>query len=227
MTDPDEAVDVVADDWQPASNLQLGVTPQDEPEHAEARVDHHELEAPNQHWQRHRYDQCNFSEANLTNLLTTQSTFISCDFSEVDLSHSLHQRSVFVNCTFRRARLRSALFEECRLAGSIFDDADFESVTFRGGDLSGVSFENVDLGGVDMTNVVLYGANLTGADFRDATLCGADLRDVQLDRTSFVRADLSGALVGGFDPSAADFTQARVDRDQAVEFAKAFGLIVD
>ena len=97
MTDPDEAVDVADDDWQPASQLELGVSPEEGPAHAESQVDHHELHAPGQHWQRYHYDRCGFAEANLTNLLTTQCTFISCDFSEVDLSHSLHQRSVFVN----------------------------------------------------------------------------------------------------------------------------------
>lgn len=143
------------------------------------------------------------------------------------MNASRHEQSVFTNCSFRMAKLFNAEFLGCKLVGSSFDEADLSALVISRGDWSYVTLQFHDLRGRDLRGVRfaeadLYECNLERVDLRDADLTRANLLNARL-----AKADLRGANLEGIDLSALDLEGVRLDVAQAVQLARAHGVIVD
>ena len=73
-------------------------------------------------------------------------------------------------------------------------------------------------------NFKLVDANVVGAKLDRCVFTGANLRGLRWQRASLRDADLRGAVTEGLDPRLVDLTGARVEFEQAVEFARYLGL---
>jgi uncharacterized protein YjbI with pentapeptide repeats len=80
-------------------------------------------------------------------------------------------------------------FEKASLPHSNFEGADLRGVDFSGADLTGVNFK-----GADLTDANFTDARLNDANFEDALLFDSNFSRSNLESTSWLGADISGAL---------------------------------
>ncbi len=171
-----------------------------------------------------RFLRCDFSEADLTEITTTDCVFEECSFGGARLNASVHRRSAFLRCSLRRTNLFDVTFEGCKLAGTVVaEGCTLRPLQVTGGDWSYVTLRGVDLGGVVLDGVRLTGADLSLADLRAASLRGCDLTAVRLHGTLLTGTDLRETVVDGVDLTGLDLTGALVDPAFAVALAIAHG----
>ncbi len=101
---------------------------------------------------------------------------------------------------FSGQNLREAEFSNNQLAGANFKEADLTAVVFNGVDLTGANLQNVD-----MTGGLAYLSSFIDADLRGAILTEAML----------LQSSLRGATVTN-----ADFSFAVIDKDQVISLCK-------
>jgi len=98
-----------------------------------------------------------------------------------------------------------------------FSHQDLVGAIYAEGDLRGADFSNSDLRAIIFSRAIMPGVNLEGSDMQNAfldyvVLRGSNLRGVIAAGANFVRADL-----GDCDVTNADFTEAVIDRYQAIQ----------
>ncbi|ORW64386.1 pentapeptide repeat-containing protein [Mycobacterium saskatchewanense] len=178
-------------------------------------------------WAEREFEGHDFTDEDLSRLLTERVVFSDCNFSGANLAESQHRGSAFRNCRFERTTLWHSLFAQCSLLGSVFVHCRLRPISFDEVDFTLAVLGGNDLRGVDLSGCRLREASLVGTDLRKAVLCGADLSGARTTGARLDNADLRGATV---DPAlwrTAALAGARVDVGQAVAFALAHGLLLD
>ena len=98
-----------------------------------------------QTWERRSFERCDFTDADLRDLVTKACTFTNCDFTRADLGDSKHSGTAFRGCTFNRTVFASSRFDGCTLLGSTFTDCRLRGCAIRDTDLSLAGLGRVDL----------------------------------------------------------------------------------
>ena len=101
-----------------------------------------------------------------------------------------------------------------------FSHQDLVGAIYTEGDLRGSDFSGSDLRAAIFSRAVMPGVNLEGSDMQNAfldyvVLRGSNMRNVIAKEANFVRSDL-----GDCDVTNADFTEAVVDRYQAIQLCE-------
>jgi fluoroquinolone resistance protein len=152
------------------------------------------------------FNNCNFSEADLSGYV-----FADCLFSDSNLSLAKVSRTAFRNISFRNCKMLgiridtclefgiSFSFENCRLSHSsfcrkkirntIFKNVQLQETDFSECDLTGSLFENCDL-----TRAVFDHTNIEKADFRTSYNYSIDPEINRVKRAKFSIQGLPGLL---------------------------------
>ena len=109
----------------------------------------------------------------------------------------LETKAEYINPSFSHSDLQGAIYTEADLRGSDFSGSDLRAVIFSRAIMPGVNFE----GDGDMQSAFLDYVVLRGSNFRGVIATNAN----------FTRSDL-----GECDVTDADFTEAVIDRYQAI-----------
>lgn len=128
--------------------------------------------------------------------------------------------------TWRGARLTRAVVRDCRVTGGKLVESALESVRFVDCHFDYASFADARLRQVvfqscQLREVDFHGADLAGTVFVECELHGADF-----SRAKLAGADISASSAGGITVGPADVRGLVVNRAQASEMAKLFGLVV-
>jgi fluoroquinolone resistance protein len=158
--------------------------------------------------------------------------FEDCDFSNADLSRLNLQDSVFKNCalpdtSFYAANLARTRWQRCRAGHADFESGDLVDARFEACDLNNTSWRRAKLASCTYRSCKLTDADLSGCDFREAVFEGGSLRDAHIKDTRFEGADLREADLGGLKlVNAKLFAGATISPRQAAELVRAMGLSV-
>ncbi len=112
-------------------------------------------------------------------------------------------------------------FHNCRLLGASFVDSRWTGVAVDEGDWSYAILRGVSLGKIDLRRVRLIEADFYGADLQNA-----DLRKANLAKAKLKGANLRHATVEGIDFQTVDLRGVKLDAEQAVHVAKAYGALI-
>jgi uncharacterized protein YjbI with pentapeptide repeats len=135
----------------------------------------------------------------------------ACDLSASSLDEPTLTRVEFYECTLVGARWSDGRFTDVRFIGCQLD-----LVSFWAAQSTRVSFERCRLREADF-----HGANLSGVKFIECDLTSANWAETKLEGTDVSTSDIGGIKVG-----ASSLAGLVVNREQAVELAKVFGLVV-
>ena len=108
----------------------------------------------------------------------------------------LETKAEYINQDFSDSDLQGAIYTEADLRGSDFSGSDLRAAIFSRAIMPGVNFEGSDMQSAFLDYVVLRGSNFRGVIATNA---------------NFTRSDL-----GECDVTDADFTEAVIDRYQAI-----------
>lgn len=128
--------------------------------------------------------------------------------------------------TWRGAKLTRAVVRGCRMTGGKLVEGELESVRFIDCHIDYASFAEARLRQVvfescQLREVDFHGADLAGTSFIECELQGADFSRARLQG-----ADISSSNAGRITVGPMDVRGLVVNRAQASEFAKLFGLVV-
>jgi uncharacterized protein YjbI with pentapeptide repeats len=140
--------------------------------------------------------------------LKPNTTYEQCIFDELDLSGRKLEECEFTNCSFVSAKLtgtrfNNSVFTNCNLANATITGCNFFSCTFKESKLLGLQFPACEsLIGVTFEKCILDYANfrsldLKKMDFSHSSCIETDFSLANLDRVSFMNADLSHAVFNG------------------------------
>ncbi|HLP04372.1 MAG TPA: pentapeptide repeat-containing protein [Paludibacter sp.] len=153
-----------------------------------------------------RFANCNFFQANLTNISFRECVFEDCDFSMASLKNTTLTDARFIGCKlvgvqfeecnpflfsvdFENCILKLAVFYKVKLKKTRFKNCNMEEADFSGADLSSAVFDNCDL-----NRAVFQGANLEKADFRTAFRYSIDPELNRMAKARFSRMGIAGLL---------------------------------
>jgi uncharacterized protein YjbI with pentapeptide repeats/beta-lactamase regulating signal transducer with metallopeptidase domain len=175
--------------------------------------------------------QCDFSNADLSNLDLHGLSFTGTSFANANLANADLRGVHFTGVNFTNANLNDANLRNARISGADFTNANLDGADLTGGRVvgsllkntnigdaattrafiegcSGCNLQGVDLHDEDLSGVHLDGANLQGANLDGANLRGAALTDVNLTGATLTNVELSGAVLRGVTLNGVDFTGA-------------------
>ncbi|WP_052807240.1 pentapeptide repeat-containing protein [Risungbinella massiliensis] len=170
---------------------------------------------------------CEFCSLDLSEIQTIRCHFEQCNFRGAGLGSSVHKYSSFLNCDFDESNLFLAQFQETKMTGSSFLGANLAGMTIKGGDWSYTNFRNQKLSKMDLRGSIWREADLYSVDLSGSKLQKADLRRAILQHASLEKSNILGALTEGWDWSSIKLKETKMDLNQAIQFAEAFGAKVE
>lgn len=129
-----------------------------------------------------------------------QCRFVSCDFSGANLSNLL-----FIDCLFERCNLASATLANTGLQNVAFSECKLSGLQFGAcrDMLFGVHFERCQ-----MPYASFYGRRMPRTRFAHCALSDADFTNADLTEAVFAECSLAGAVFEHTQLAGADFTTA-------------------
>lgn len=122
-------------------------------------------------------------------------TFLNCDFTNANLSDINFLESEFIDCNLSLAKLTQTSlievrFKNCKLLGLHFEDCNNQtiSVTFDGCMINLCSFNKLKL-----KKSVFVNSRIYEVDFSETDLTRSEFKNCDLQRTIFHHTDLEGA----------------------------------
>lgn len=158
-----------------------------------------------------RFEQCDFSGMDLSDVIFIECTFLECNFSNTILS-----RTSFRECFFLSCKLVGVRFDEGIpfLQPPQFKNCDLKLASFVSMKLHSIHFERCKLTETDFTL-----ADLTGAIFEESDLSGAIFQN-----TDMKNADLQTSYHYSIDPERNNIKNVKVIRDNLAGFLDKYGL---
>ncbi|MBY7877694.1 Qnr family pentapeptide repeat protein [Vibrio fluvialis] len=161
----------------------------------------------------HTYQQTDFSNRDLSNLVFNNCCFYQCNFSRADLRDakfincSFIEKSDVEGCNFAYADLRDASFQHCRLAMAHFSGADCFGIELRDCDLKGANFSRARF--VNQVSNYMYfcSAYITGCNLSYANLERQCLEKCDLFENRWIGANLHGVSFKESDLSRGSFSE--------------------
>lgn len=187
----------------------------------------------------HSHHAKSFEKVKWTGQYVPDREFEECTFTQCDLSHSDFSRSRFAECTFigcdlsmiklTEVSLRDATFTECKLLGVDFSQCKemLFSVSFDTCMMDHAVFHKRKMDGTRFTR-----CSLKGVDFENAHLNNAQFERCDLERAVFVnthlqKADLTTAFNMAIDPDKNKLKGAKFSVDGALALLGKYGVVVE
>jgi fluoroquinolone resistance protein len=138
------------------------------------------------------YDHCSFSECNFLNADLSEIIFTNCTFSNSDLSMAKLNGTAF----------RDAIFKNCKMLGLRFDDCnDFSlSFEFESCTLEFSSFFKLKIKNTRFTQCKMESVDFVETDLSNAVFTDCDLKNAVFEQTKLEGADLRSAYNFSIDP---------------------------
>lgn len=155
------------------------------------------------------FQQCDFSNHDLSGAIFIDCTFTDCNFSNTKIKDSSWQTAIFNNCKllglgfseinallvdwkFIECRIELCYFNEMNIKNSHFLDCDIIESDFTKADLTSSAFTNSSL-----KKSIFQNTDLSKTDFLGATNYYIDPTQNKLTKASFAMPEVL-ALLGGF-----------------------------
>lgn len=138
------------------------------------------------------YDNCIFSDVNLSNASFADFNFIDCTFNNCDLSMAVLTKTAFRDVTFTNCKLLGLRFDDC--------DAFLLSVSFDNCILDFASFFKLKLKKTKFINCQVQQADFSEADLAESVFDQCNLSGSTFDNTNLEKADLRTAFNYRIDP---------------------------
>lgn len=162
----------------------------------------------------YHFQNCDFSNADLSRLRFANCLFERCNLSSVKLAGTALQNVAFAEC-----KLLGLQFTACRdlLFGVHFDQCQLRYASFAGRQMPGTPFRGCGLDEADFAD-----ADLSGAVFQDCSLAGAVFQNTQLGGADFRTA--TGFTI---DPERNQLRQARFSLPGLLGIVAKYELLVE
>lgn len=149
------------------------------------------------------FDQSDFSNADLSDIIFIECTFKDCDFSNAKLS----------NTSFK-----DVTFQQCKMLGLHFDDCNkfLLEMRFENCTLNLSSFYQLKLKGIRFIDCQLQEIDFSRADLTNAQFHNCDLAQSIFNNTILEKADFRSALNYTFDPELNYIKKARFDKESII-----------
>ena len=173
-----------------------------------------------------------FSGADLTAMVAPKSIFLRSDMRGAKLCQSDLSGCLFVELSVADADFSGSILNEAAFVSVCGDGARFASVqadslrvvhesSFRGTDFRGASMKTCNFRGTDLEGSDLSGSKLDTSDFSECNLRDAKLDHARARGSMWIRTDLRGASLLGFDAIGAIMQKAKI-RDADFRGANLF-----
>lgn len=138
------------------------------------------------------YEECTFKNCNFSNADLSEINFAECTFEQCDLS-----MAKIVNTIFREVK-----FENCKLLGLHFENCNdlLFSADFDGCQLNLCSFYKRSMKNTNFKNCNLQEADFTESDLTGSTFDSCDLTGVTFENTVLEKSDLRSSFNYSIDP---------------------------
>ena len=152
------------------------------------------------------FNECDFSNANLSDFRFIECEFIACNMSNAQLNKTALQEATFTNCKLWGLRFDtcstfgfSAVFTKCQLNHASFYGMDLSRSTFTHCNLLEVDFTESNLSGCkleqcDLQRAIFDTTNLEKTDFRTATNYSINPERNKIKGALFSMPDVTGLL---------------------------------
>ena len=161
-----------------------------------------------------RFEQCIFSNSDLSNI-----TFNECEFIECDLSLSNIKHTVFNEVSFVKCKLLGLHFNNC--------DSLFMSMNFDDCNLELASFFDLSLKRTQFKKCNFNGADLTRSDFTQTSFEDCDFKAAIFDGTILDQADLRTAFNFNIDPENNSLKKARFSKENLAGLLLKYQIKID
>lgn len=129
------------------------------------------------------YEECIFSNCNLSECILSDSVFIECHFSDCDLSLAMLDNTALRDSVFTDCKMLGLRFEYCnefglsfRFEKCILNDCSFFKTKIKKTVFKECRMHEADLSESDLTSSIFDKCDLKGAVFNNTNLEKADLR---------------------------------------------------
>jgi len=149
---------------------------------------------------------CNFSSADLSNVIFTECVFENCNFSSVKISNTSFQQVTFISCKMLGLQFDecnkfglSFRFSECVLNHSGFYQSNIKNTQFINCQLKQVDFTQADLtesvfDKCDLNSAIFEQTNLTSVNFQSADNFSIDPTKNNIRKAKFSSTNIRGLL---------------------------------
>lgn len=180
-----------------------------------------------------------FSARNYTKTLLPKAeynncSFIDCDFSNADVSNISFLECEFIDCNFSNANIKhttfnNVQFNNCKLLGLHFHDCnDFLlSFTFNSCSLNLASFTNLNIKDTPFLNCNLQQVDFTKTNISKAIFTDCDLKNAVFENTNLEKADLRSAINYSINPEINTINQAKFSKEQIFGLLNTYNIIIE
>lgn len=164
------------------------------------------------------YDNCQFKE---------------CNFSNADLSEIRFVDCVFMNCNLSMADIRGTMFTDakftsCKMYGLSFDTcAALMTLCFDGCHLNHSSFYQTKIKHTVFKNCSLYNVDFTEADIRNTAFEKCDLLNAAFENTNLEKADMRFAVNLSINPERNRIRKAKFSLLSATGLLIKYDIIIE
>lgn len=165
------------------------------------------------------YENCIFNQCNFSNLDLSGYKFIDCEFRFCNLSMFKLLKSTLQDIAFNDCKLLGIKFETCNPFSLSF--------SFEGCQLNHSSFYQMKIQKTKFSNSALIEADFTEADLSAAIFNDCDLSGAIFDRTNLENADLRTALNFSIHPLNNQIKKARFSSNNLMGLLYPFNINID
>ncbi|MBK0381666.1 pentapeptide repeat-containing protein [Pedobacter sp. SD-b] len=160
------------------------------------------------------FKDCNFGNADLFEIVFTDSKFIGCNFTLANIAQT----------AFRKVK-----FKDCKLLGLHFDHCNpfLLEVGFENCNLNLCSFYQLKLKSTIFINCTLHEADFSNADLTSAKFDECDLLYTKFDQTTLEKADFSTAFNYQINPEGNRIKKAKFSLHGLPGLLANYDILVD
>ena len=146
-----------------------------------------------------------FDRSSLKEAMLMETSFVKARFRACDLSDAIFLYTILEECDFSGSTITSATFIKVPGKNTVFGNVDLtkscitDQCVFSGSDFGGAVLTGANLRGTDLQGTNFKGANLSGADLSQCLLADANFTLSVANKTQFVKADLTKAIMEGIN----------------------------
>ena len=165
------------------------------------------------------YENCVFTEINLSGQDLSDYKFSDCDFRDCDLSNAKINHTAF----------RDVTFKNCKLIGLNFEDAHSFNISFKFEDciMDHSSFYQLDIRKTIFKNCSLKEADFTETNLSNSFFDNSVLTSAVFDRTILDNANLKNAINFSIDPNKNQLKKTKFAKDNLAGLLDRLQIIIE